>query len=58
MIRFGTLALAAALVASATQAVAQPSRVEVGVLECRGSTTSFVVGSVTELSCVFRGSDN
>jgi hypothetical protein len=58
MIRFGTLALAAALVASATQVMAQGSRVEVGVLECRGSTTSFIVGSVTELSCVFRGSDN
>ena len=58
MIRFGTLALAAALVASATQAAAQASRVEVGVLECRGSTTSFIVGSVTDLGCVFRGSDN
>jgi len=58
MIRFGTLALAAALVASATQAMAQASRVEVGVLECRGSTTSFIVGSVTELGCTFRGSDN
>jgi hypothetical protein len=58
MIRFGTLALAAALVASATQAMAQASRVEVGVLECRGSTTSFIVGSVTELGCVFRASDN
>jgi hypothetical protein len=58
MIRIGTLALAAALVASATQAMAQASRVEVGVLECRGSTTSFIVGSVTELGCVFRGSDN
>lgn len=57
-IRFGTLALAAALVAPATQAMAQANRVEVGVLECRGSTTSFVVGSVTQLSCVFRGSDN
>jgi hypothetical protein len=58
MIRFGTLALAAALVASATQAAAQASRVEVGVLECRGSITSFIVGSVTDLGCVFRGSDN
>lgn len=58
MIRFGTLALAAALVASATPVMAQASRVEVGILECRGSTTSFVIGSVTQLSCVFRGSDN
>jgi uncharacterized cupin superfamily protein len=47
-----------ALVATATAANAQASRVEAGVLECRGSTTSFVVGSVTELNCVFRGSDN
>ena len=31
-------------------------RVEVGVLECRGSTTSFIVGSVTELGCMFRPS--
>ena len=58
MIRFGTLALAAALVALATPAMAQASRVEVGVLECRGSTTSFIVGSVTDLSCQFRASDN
>ena len=57
MIRLSTVALATALVASAlghsTAAMAQ-ARVEVGVLECRGSTTSFIVGSVTELSCVFR----
>ena len=58
MIRFGTLALAAALVSPATAAMAQASRVEVGVLECRGSTTSFIVGSVTELGCVFRASNN
>jgi hypothetical protein len=58
MIRFTTLALTAGLVASATQVMAQGSRVEVGVLECRGSTTSFIVGSVTELGCTFRGSDN
>jgi len=53
MIRFTTIALAAAFVASASSAMAQ-SRIEVGVLECRGSTTSFVVGSVTDLSCAFR----
>ena len=58
MIRFTTIALTTALVALATQAMAQGSRVEVGVLECRGSTTSFIVGSVTELGCTFRGSDN
>jgi hypothetical protein len=58
MIRITTVALTAALVASATQAMAQASRVEVGVLECRGSTTSFIVGSVTDLGCTFRASDN
>jgi hypothetical protein len=47
--------LAAALVASISPAAAQ-NRVEVGVLECRGGTTSFVVGSVTDLDCVFRQS--
>jgi len=55
MIRFTTIALATAFVASASSAMAQ-SRVEVGVLECRGSTTSFIVGSVTELSCAFKPS--
>jgi len=58
MIRFSSIALATALVATATTAMAQRERVEVGVIECRGSTTSFVVGSVTELGCVFRASDN
>ena len=52
MIRLSTVAVAALLVASASPAMAQ-SRVEVGVLECRGSTTSFIVGSVTDLGCVF-----
>ena len=58
MIRYSSIALATALVATATTAMAQRDRVEVGVIECRGSTTSFVVGSVTELGCVFRASDN
>jgi hypothetical protein len=49
------LAFAMALFASVLPAAAQ-NRVEVGVLECRGSTTSFLVGSVTDLSCVFRQS--
>ena len=57
MIRLSSFALAAALAAVATTAVAQQNRIEVGVLECRGTTTSFVVGSVTELGCVFRASD-
>ena len=55
MIRLSTIALATIVVASATSALAQ-ERVEVGVLECRGSTTSFIVGSVTDLSCMFRPS--
>jgi len=60
MLRLTTLALATALVASAsaaisTSAMAQ-SRIEVGVLECRGSNVSFIVGSVTQLSCTFRPS--
>jgi hypothetical protein len=58
MIRFSSIALATALVAAATAATAQSGRIEVGVIECRGSTTSFVVGSVTDLSCAFRASDN
>ena len=58
MIRFSSIALTTALVAAATAAMAQQNRVEVGVIECRGSTTSFIVGSVTDLSCAFRASDN
>jgi hypothetical protein len=44
-------ALAAVFVVSSAAA---QSRVEVGVLECRGTTNSFVLGSVTELRCFFR----
>jgi hypothetical protein len=47
------LALAAVLAASATAATAQ-DRIQLGVLECSGSTASFVVGSVTEMGCTFR----
>ena len=58
MIRLSTIALAAVAVASATSAISTSamaqSRIEVGVLECRGSTTSFIVGSVTPMNCVFR----
>ena len=58
MIRLSTIALATVLVASASSAISTSamaqSRIEVGVLECRGSTTSFIVGSVTDLSCAFR----
>jgi hypothetical protein len=55
MIRLSTMALAAALVSSATSAMAQ-ERVQVGVLDCRGTTNSFIVGSVTELNCAYRPS--
>jgi hypothetical protein len=55
MNRLSTVVLAAALVASASSAMAQ-DRVQVGVLECRGSTASFIVGSVTNLSCAFQPS--
>ena len=55
MIRLTAIALATVFVASASSAMAQ-SRIEVGVLECRGSTTSFVVGSVTNLDCAFKPS--
>ena len=53
MIRLSTIALAMVAVAPATSAMAQ-DRLEVGVIECRGSTTSFVVGSVTDMSCGFK----
>ena len=48
------IALATALVASMSLAQAQQSRVEVGVLECSGSTAGLVLGSITELRCVFK----
>ena len=47
------LALAAAMAAAAPSAMAQ-STIEVGVIECRGSTAAFIVGSITDMSCVFR----
>jgi hypothetical protein len=54
MIRISTAAVATLIAASAISTSAQAqSRVEVGVLDCRGSTSSFVVGSVTQLECVF-----
>jgi hypothetical protein len=47
---------AAALIVSFAGAEAQqPDRVKVGVLECRGgASVGFIVGSVTNLGCVFR----
>ena len=50
-------AFAAALLACAPSAIAQQTRVEVGVIDCRGTTAAFIVGSVTEMNCVFRSSD-
>jgi len=56
MRRFSVMFAAAAAVAIASHAQAQqPAPVQVGVLECRGgSSIGFIVGSVTNLSCVFR----
>jgi Protein of unknown function (DUF992) len=57
MRRFPGFISAAALFASLTGAVAQQpvQRVQVGILECRGAASvGFIVGSVTNLGCVFR----
>lgn len=48
-------AVAALIVSLASAQAQQPDRVKVGVLECRGgASVGFVVGSVTNLGCVFR----
>ena len=52
MFRLSSIALTTVLIAPTYTGLAQ-ERVEAGVLQCRGSTTSFVVGSVTELNCTF-----
>jgi len=52
-----SLIIAAAAVAASTSVASAQSRVEIGTLECRGTTANFVVGSVTELRCIFRGPD-
>lgn len=49
--------VALSLAASIGGASAQ-SRVEAGVLECRGETTNFILGSVTELGCLYRPGPN
>lgn len=54
MIRRSAIVLAACA-AMTTPAVAQ---VEAGMLECSGTSASFVVGSVTELRCLFRPGGN
>jgi len=54
MPRFLTLAAAAVTILIGSFASAQ-QRVQVGVLECRGgASVGFIVGSVTNLSCVLR----
>ena len=54
MIRISTAVATTLIAASAiSTSVQAQSRVEVGVLDCRGSTSSFVVGSVTQLNCMF-----
>ena len=56
MRRISTIFALTALVLSAGSAAAQ-SRVEVGVLSCRGPTMSYILASVSDLRCVFRRSD-
>ena len=46
-------AFAVAFAASVTPAMAA---VEVGQLDCRGASQQFIVGSVTNLQCMFRPS--
>ncbi len=46
-------AFAVVFAASATPALAN---VEVGLLECRGASQQFIVGSITTLQCLFRPS--
>lgn len=53
MRRMTAIAAFAAVLLSAGSAAAQ-SRVQVGVLSCRGPTTSYILGSHTELRCLFR----
>ena len=55
MSRRNTLALAAALVAAVVGSASSQTRIQAGVIECRGlGTTGFIIGSVHELECVFR----
>ena len=50
---FLSAAFAVACVASSTSAMADS---EIGLLECRGASQQFIVGSVTTLQCLFRPS--
>jgi hypothetical protein len=56
MIRISMAALALIAASAVSTSAQAQSRVEVGVLDCRGSTSSFVVGSVTQLNCMFNPS--
>ena len=51
-------AFAVALAASVTPAIVTPvmAAVEVGQLDCRGASQQFIVGSITNLQCLFRPS--
>jgi len=53
MFRLSVIAAVALLAASAMPASAQ--QIQAGMLECRGGgSVGFVLGSVTELSCIYR----
>lgn len=48
----------AALAVSAPSSAQTPSRVKLGVLECRGGpSVGLIIGSATQLSCVYTGDD-
>jgi hypothetical protein len=50
-----SLLFAAAMLVSASAMPASAQQVQAGILECRsGGPVGFIVGSVTELSCIFR----
>lgn len=55
MIRRSAIVLAAfATMSSAVMTSPAAAQVEAGMLECSGTSASFIVGSVTELRCLFR----
>ena len=57
MLRTAMLGVFALTVAASVVPTSAEARVRVGVLQCRGGgSTSFVVGSIEQLSCVFRPS--
>ena len=52
---FRKAAFAALALVSFSAAPASAQQVQAGVLECRsGGTVGYIIGSVTELSCIFR----